>query len=173
MQIVTTEWGEVEFPDRAVEAIAAHAIGQAELAAKVLLTAGLAAERPVGLPRSFLLELGAVLELGTWELQGLVEHLAAGLPFFAEAWDGLIARLIEAPKSFAGPEANAFSRRMLSLWFERIAWDAPALLGADVVLTPALEPATLDALAAFLLEHSKEILPLLETMSSSSEATKS
>lgn len=173
MQTVTTEHGPVEFPDRAVEAITAHAVVQAELAAQVLQAAGLTAEKPVGLPRSFLLELGAVLELGVWERQGLVEYLDAGLPRFTEAWDGLIARLIEASESFFGAEAETFSRRMLALWFERIAWDAPAMLGADVVLTPAMEPATLDALAAFLLEHGTEILSRLETIPSSLETTPS
>lgn len=173
MQTVRTEHGPVEFPDRAVEAITAHAVTQAELAAQVLQAAGVAGAKPVGMPRSFLLELGAVLELGVWERQGLVGYLDAGLPRFAEAWDGLIDRLIEAPESFFSAEAETFSRRVLLIWFERIAWDASALLEADVVLTPAMEPATLDALAAFLLEHGTEFLSRLETISSPLETTPS
>jgi len=165
MQTLVTAHGPVEFPDRAVEAIGAHAVFQAEMAAAVLDAVGFLAQKPVALPRSVLLELGAVLELGTWQAKGLLGYLAADLPSFEEAWSGLVTRMIEAPKSFFSPDAEVFSRRMLAIWFERLAWDAPELLGADVVLDSALDPAMIDELAQFLFDHGAAILPILDTFS--------
>ena len=70
-----------------IQGVARHAQCQADLTVRSLDATGLFSQRPAFFPAGFLLELGAVLELGLWELRGLHPYLTSDLPSFREAAD--------------------------------------------------------------------------------------
>ena len=141
-----------------------YAARQADLTAATLDATCLFPEKPASLPAAFLLELGAVLELGMWERQGVRPFLAVDLPTFHEAAAQLATRANQGPEAFEGPDAAPLSRRVLRVWMENFAWDGPQLLGCDVLVGTVDENQFAAVLAEFLLEHHHDLSRLLPNM---------
>ncbi len=100
-----------------------------------------------GLPAGYLLELGATLMLGQWDLQGLRTFLPSELPAFADATRILKHRAASATREFSNVDSAHLSRQIGQIWLERFAWEAPNLLQADVVLGDVDADALIEAVA--------------------------
>lgn len=156
LQIETTE-GPVVISDHQIQGVVRHAERRADLTAAALEATGLFPKKPAFLPGPFLLELGAVLELGMWERQGLLPHLHSDLPTFREAAGELAARAKQGPAAFEGSEAAPFSGRVLRVWMEQLAWEGPDHFQADVVVGRVDEDQFADLLADFVWQHRDEL----------------
>jgi hypothetical protein len=141
-------------------AVVRQAHRQAELTAAVLKAWGLAEGKASPLPAGFLLELGAVLELGLWERQGVRPYLTADLPSYREAADELGARASKGPVEFEVPGSVRLWPQVLRVWLEQFAWDGPEALGADLLVGQVDEDALVDVLAEFLWQHRHEVAGL-------------
>src|SRR5262249_48991571 len=102
-------------------------------------------DQPKPIPHKFLFHLGAALRLLAWEARGFTFHRAAGLPRARQA-------IRDAFNALGEPDADPTQLCLAALRFsvERLAWNGPRDLGADVVLDELTEDAALDALAEFL-----------------------
>ena len=114
------------------------------------------------LPGLFLLELAAALQLRQWETQGVLNPLDGDLPSWREAADELFARAAERPEEFLTPTTPSLLHRVLKVWVERFAWEAPDLLQAELVLGDLDEDGVVDALAELLWTHREELGQLLQ-----------
>src|SRR4051794_33985145 len=81
-------------------------------------------EEPCRLPASFLLYLGAALQLLDWEWRGLPLPDQAGVPAGREAVRAAFARPISPA------EANVLTNQVLGLFIQHFAWHALEELGA-------------------------------------------
>lgn len=158
---IETAQGRLEISDVQLRAVADHARQRADLTAAALDATGIFTTKPAHLPAGFLLELGAVLELGLWERNGLRQFLATDLPSFHDAAAELAARASKGPKEFDGSDAAPLSQRVLRYWIEHFAWDGPRHLRADVVLGPVDEDQFADLMADFVWQHRHELSQLL------------
>jgi len=111
-------------------------------------------------PAAFLLELGAVLQIGLWERQGVREHISADLPSYAEAAAELAARAQEGASAFPGLGSAVLSLRVLHASICNIAWEAPELLGAELVVDVNEEDELIDLLAGFVWNNRAELAQL-------------
>jgi hypothetical protein len=149
--------GTLRVPDALVQAVTRHAERQADLTGSYLRASGLCPEGEIRLPAAALLELAAVLELGVWEMRGLRTHLDVDLPSYREAAAELAARCMKGPEEFGGEDATPLSVRVLRVWTEHFAWDAPEMLDAEVVFGDAEEDDFVDLLAEFVWAHRNEL----------------
>ncbi len=115
----------------------------------------------VRLPRNFLLELGAVLQLGWWEQQGMHHHVAYGLPTYADAAHKLADRAAKGRDEFQGAGKTPLSSQLLAFWIEHFAWQGQALLQADILVGETDDDTFVDMLAKFLWTHRRHLPPLL------------
>lgn len=151
------------FSDSLVTAVARNAAFVAELTAATLDASGLfVADSIPRLPRGFLLELAAVLQLGLWERQGIVIHQQAGLPSFASAAKSLALRAKEGPTAFSSNEATVLSRSVLVCWIEHFAWDSSSIWGCEMIVGDADEDEFADMLAEFLWDNRDHLSQFLE-----------
>jgi hypothetical protein len=158
---IETDHGPLSVGDEQLLAIVRHADRCAALVAETMKAM---ASLPTGasrLPPAFFLELGAVLLIGVWERNGVAVPCEAELPSFDEAKKNLAARAGKGPEQFQGPHAVRVSHQVLRAWLEWFAWDAPALLQADVVLGDVDEDQFADLLAEFLWQHRHQVARLL------------
>jgi hypothetical protein len=146
-------------PDVLVQAVTQLAERQADRTADWLESAG-HPPGPLNVPAAFLLELAAVLQLGEWERQNVLNHLDANLPSYRQAADELAARAALGPKEFHGPHATRLSILVNTVWIERFAWDGPSMLQADIVFGDCDEDALVEQLAEFLWQHHLELQKL-------------
>jgi hypothetical protein len=158
---IQTSKGLLVVSDLAMEAVVQHAHRIADLTAATLDATGLFPEKPTYWPVGFLLELGAVLELGLWERQGLRGYLNTDLPTFAEAAAALATRATKGPQEFAGPRAAPLSSRVFHIWMEQFAWQGSHMLGAEIVLGQLDEDQFADVLADFVWQHRHELAQFL------------
>ena len=147
-------------PPLLARAILVHAQRQADLTAWFLEARGYGKEKAAKVPRAALLELGAVLELGLWELQGLRPHLDVDLPTFGQAAKDLAERAFHGLAEFEGPDAAPLATRVLQVWIQQFAWDALVMLQADILVSDIDEDACVDLLAEFLWRHRGELASL-------------
>jgi len=147
-------------PDRFSEAAARNAELTAELVGSFLRTV-VGHESPLSLPRNYLLELAAVLELRYWEDLGLEAFMPGDLPSSREAAADLSARVVKGPAEFEGPDAAPLSERVLRFWLEQFAWEAPNLFQSEVILGDIDEDAFADLVAEFLWEHRHDCITKL------------
>ena len=160
MVAVSFQDGNSVVPDALVRAVVELADRQAEMTAKWLKAGSHHPNQPLNYPAAFLLELAALLQLGEWERQNVLEHLKVSLPSYRQAADELAARAKLGPEEFRGPQAIRLSLQVNSVWIERFVWDAPSLLQADIVFGDCNEDALVEQLADFLWQHHAELLNL-------------
>ena len=143
-----------EFPPALVTAVAEEAALDAGRVDLFLRTLGLEASptRPIQLPATFLLELGAALRLLCWEDRGLSAHLDAGLPPSSRALREIFLTLAD-PEVTSRPLKETLAYRVFVLFAEHFAWSGTEELDAQVALGEADEDSLLEALADFLWEH--------------------
>ena len=104
--VVPTREGPLQVSDSEIRAATRNAIRQADLTAVALNATGVftsaEGERPdwSRLPPGYLLELAATIQIGLWERQGLLPHLAPDLPSFHEAAQVLLDRAGKGPAEF-------------------------------------------------------------------------
>ena len=155
----TIKNGSPVFPPSFICAVIRHAQRQALLVKFFIdeITEG----KPDRFPSVYLLELGAVLELGMWERGGLKDHIADELPPYAEAFKTLDERLELGPSEFDGPYATPLSQQVLIAWINNFAWDADQSFGAEMLLGQVEREEFVDQLASFLIEHHRELDGLL------------
>lgn len=120
-----------------------------------LLVAGEAAS--LGLPREFLLELGALLQLREWQAGGVIDPIDVdGLPI-DERIGASIQRLHDDPVAVAtGRSGTAAMVDMLRQWNESMALGAREGLGCDIALRwdRSIDVESLiDSFADFLCRH--------------------
>jgi hypothetical protein len=114
----------------------------------------------LNVPAAFLLELAAVLQLGEWERQNVLDHLDANLPSYRQAADELAARAALGLKKFHGPDATRLSDLVNTIWIERFAWDGPSMLQADIVFGNCDDDALVEQLTEFLWQHRVDLQKL-------------
>jgi len=107
-------------------------------------------DKVLHLPAPFLLELGAILYLATWEHAGLQPYLPAGLPSARDAFQ----RLVERWSSCGVPaDSGALLQQVLITWWSRFAWHSLAQLNVDVLMAAHGDDQLLEDLADFLWDH--------------------
>jgi hypothetical protein len=136
-------------PSAFIEAAERFAVGQAELTSAWFDACGFA-PGTIRAPAAFLLELGAVLQLGEWELAGVTTLLDLNLPPYREAADDLLARVTCDPSQFHRQDSCKFSTIILGVWIERFAWECQRLLQANIVFGHSDDDAFVQNLAAYL-----------------------
>lgn len=154
--VVDTEDGPHEIPRHQFLAIVRNAQNQADLTAATLREMGLPLNE-LRLPGSFLLELGAVVQLYVWENRGLTPHLQGGLPTATTASQQLVERVQKGASAFEGKNAAPLSRQVLKVWIEQFAWNGQELLQTDVVVGDVDEDEFANVLAEFLWTHRHQI----------------
>lgn len=157
-----TREGEVEIADSLVRAVVRHAELAADLTTEVLKK--MFPEEPpeyLRLPANYLLELGAVLQIGFWEFNGLSAHIDAGLPSHAQASKKLLERAQKGPSEFAGDNATPIQTQVQQFWIDNLAWDGLSLMGKEMVVGEIDEEQLLDLAAQFLWKHRQDIKYLL------------
>lgn len=161
IEIETTE-GLLVVSDQEISAVVRHAERKAQLTAAVLDAIGVFRERPTRLPARFLLELGAVLELGMWERQGLRPFLNCDLPTFREAADALLARANRGPAAFDSPdESSSLSSRVLRVWMKNFAWDSHEFFATNFVLGEVDEDQFIELMTQFVWKNRHELSRML------------
>jgi hypothetical protein len=156
LAVIETKDGPYTVPHDQIAAIVQNAERQAELTATTLKQMGLGLDK-VPLPRNFLLELGAVLQLQLWENRGSTLHLKAGLPAAQLAANELAGRATKGWAEFEGENAAPLSAQVLSVWIEQFAWSGQEFLEADVVVGEVDEEEFADVLAEFLWTHRHQL----------------
>jgi hypothetical protein len=121
----------------------------------------LRADEPIELPAGFLLDFAAVVQLASWERQGLPAHLHVELPTAQKAAETLVGLAQHGPAAFAVPDGIPLYQQVLGVWIEHFAWDGQQLLGCDVLVGAVDEEQFAAVLAEFLLEHQHELSQLL------------
>lgn len=160
MAILAPKDGILSAPVALIHGMLLLAERQAELTALWLDAVGHPASKPLGVPPAFLLELGAVLQIGQWELTGAFNFLTDELPSYREAADELSARAQRGPSEFHDLNAAQLSRRVMVAWLRRFAWHGPTIIGADIVLGDCNEDDLVEQLAQFLWRNRQEIMQL-------------
>lgn len=155
----TLKDGNPVFPQPFIDAVVRHAQRQTLLV--VFAIGEIFEEKPVRFPFGFLLEMGAVLELGMWEREGFRESVADDLPTYAEAAKNLANRSTLGEDEFEGPDATPLSKHVLMAWIDNFAWDADQHFGAEMLLGQVEREHFVDQLARFLIEHHHELGGLL------------
>jgi hypothetical protein len=145
-------------------AVIANALREADLMADLVIrfleAVGLAPplarrmKQPAEFPREFLLELGFILRIHTWERSGIRHLVGPDLPRARQALEQLFVRHGIIP----GPPGDPSAGDRLSLQVMRIALGrlAPAgreELDADIVVVEADDTRLLEALADFAWSH--------------------
>lgn len=157
-----TREGEVEIADSLMGAIVRHAELAADLTAEVLKQ--MFPEEPpenLRLPANFLLELGAILQIGYWEFNGMSAHIEAGLPSKADASKELSERAQKGPSEFIGDNATPIQTQVQQFWIHNLAWDGPSLMSTEMVVGEIDEDRFLDLAAHFLWQHRQDLKYLL------------
>ncbi len=135
----------------------ADAKGQeAKLSASPPVPLAVVADHPV---HDHLRDLGAALRFSQWARAGLTEFLPADVPTGSEAMD----RARKAGRDDSTDVPGKLAEEQLDVWLSDFAWDAPEILGADVVNThdSVASDEFLDRLAEFLWSRRHE-LPNIE-----------
>ncbi|HTQ40928.1 MAG TPA: hypothetical protein VMJ32_18065 [Pirellulales bacterium] len=109
--------------------------------------------RIIDLPKACLLELAAVFELFWWERCGIRDHIAAGLPCFADALEQLAIRAEKGPQEFADPQAVSLSHRVLQFWMMRFSHNGLGTLGADIFVQGIDEEQFVQLIADFAWQN--------------------
>lgn len=162
MALFPTREGMLEIPDRLVAAVARQAERQADLTVAALDASGLFPKlSELQLPAAFLLDLGATLQIGVWERQGLREHLPADLPSYRDAAADLARRATEGPSAFSGLDSARLSRRVMQVGVELFAWAGEEFLQADIIVGDVDEESFVDLLAEFLFTHRHQLTNVL------------
>lgn len=150
--IIETSDGPLEIGDFAISAVARQAERQADLVAAFLKALGVFPEgKPICLPPGYLLELGAALQLGYWEQQGI--SLPPGAPNAKEAMGGLVAKVYDDPTGFSCIADAELAWRVLAIWLKSFSWEAQTVLEADLTISEVNEDAVVEALAQLLWRH--------------------
>ena len=152
----------LEISDVLMAAVARNAARMAELTAATLDATGLFPKMSdASLPGGFLLELGAVLQIGTWERQGIDAHLKAGLPSFKEAAASLATRAAANRDELYDCSAADLSRAVVRFFIDHLAWDGREHFARDVVVGDVDEDQFTELLSEFLWEHRHQLNSLL------------
>jgi hypothetical protein len=146
-----------QLPDALVRSVTRQAERNAEAVSALLNNSGNLPVCPNGnrsaLPRGFLLELAAVMQVGLWEQQGFHEHLEQGLPSYRDCVTDLVARSHQGSPQFTDVGADSLYRRVLKVHCECFSWEADEILGKPVAIRAGNDDQILDAMASFLWEH--------------------
>jgi hypothetical protein len=150
--VFDTPEGPIEVHELVVQAVVRHAEFQAQVVAVALRAMGHVPEsgQACSFPAGFLLELAAIAQIKQWEMDGLREFIDADLPTFAEAAADLHARAVASPADFDAVANLALSGRVVEIWYERFAWDAPDLLQAEFLVDRIDDNALVNAFAKLL-----------------------
>ena len=144
--------GPIAFDDALAEAVVRNSVLKAELVAGYLSALGAVCGK-TSWPAGFLRELGAVVQLKLWEIEGVAEFLDEGLPTFAEAVADLTERIERDPHLFDDPSGSTLSRKVFLVWLKCFAWEAQPIFQTDVVVGEVDEDTLLDAVAQLLWAH--------------------
>ncbi len=162
MAIFETNDGLIEAADPLIRALTRNAEFAAELTAESLNQVIFKeSQHAYRLPANFLLELGATLQIGYWELHEISAHIEAGLPSYAHASLQLAERAGKKPTEFTGRDAAPLHKQVLQFWVNNFAWDGLPLLKTDIILGAVDEDQFLELSAVFLWQHRHELQNLL------------
>lgn len=103
-----------------------------------------------GLPVGFVLEVGAVLLLKHWELNGQHRFLPTDVPSFDAASADFLRRLRQNPSQFNSAQSATLSSRIDHLIIDRFAWDGDCVLGAEILVGTSDEDMLVEAMAQLL-----------------------
>jgi hypothetical protein len=106
-------------------------------------------ERPIGLPKQFLIELGAILRIAVWERAGLEHLLCSGFPSAQQALAELLSRYLDSP-TLVEELDTGLALRVLKVMCRRLAFGGLQHLQADVILDRPDDPTFLVGLAELL-----------------------
>jgi len=152
---IATNKGSLGIPDVLIQAVVRNAERCADIAGASLVA--IFPGELVSLPKAFLLEFSAILQLGMWERQGLRQFLPADIPSFLDSARQLGQRARKGSGEFEGANAAPLSRQVLQTWIDHFAWEGPDLLQAEIVVGEVDdEDGFADLLAGFIWEHCRE-----------------
>ena len=104
------------------------------------------------LPCSFLLEIGAVARIASWEHAGLKDHISSELPSSRDALAELGERLQTLPKR-GDDIGTPLSEQVLKAWTFNCARESRLELGVDIVQGTPDKELLLDRLAEILWNY--------------------
>lgn len=153
-----TNDGAVEDSGRQFQAVVRNAERMADLTAAALNEMGLISSPPkVWFSGTFLLELGAVLQIGLWERKGITAPFEAGIPSYTEAAGTLAERAAKNPSEFRTTTHSPLSDAVVQFWVDHFAWDGMQHMQADIIVGDIDEDQFIDLLATFLWEHRHQL----------------
>jgi hypothetical protein len=143
------------FPTDLVAAITDEAALDADRVGQFLQSCGLrvSPDRPIRLPSSFLMDLGAALRLLDWEQAGIRVHLDAGLPTAEQLLCDILESVTGVRSSPSTLPLGTLTCRVVALFAERFSWHGRKELAADVIVDEADEEDILETLADFLWKN--------------------
>lgn len=158
-QTVTTSEGLDQIPKCIVDAAIQNALRVADLTGMTLTEMGKVhlGGSQWNLPAAFLVELGAVLQLGLWEQEGIAAHECGYLPPFDDAVSELSRRAAQGVSAFANLASVTLAPRVLQFSIEHIAASGFLLMGGDVLTQDIDEDAFVELLAEFLFSHRDDL----------------
>jgi len=104
------------------------------------------------IPPAALQEIGALMQLGVWELTG-IQPSSLGLPSSHEAALEFNERVRLDKAQFWRPDAATLDARVFDAWHQRFVWGDSASLSADVVGGDLQTDAAVDAMAHLLWNY--------------------
>jgi hypothetical protein len=99
------------------------------------------------------LDLGAAIELLWWERCGIRDHIAAGLPCFADALKELATRAGKEPQEFADQQITSLSDRVLQFWMVNFSQNGLETLGTDILIRGMEEDEFAQLIADFVWQN--------------------
>ena len=105
-----------------------------------------------GYPPAFLMEIGAVARIASWEQGGIKDRISPDLPSSQDALADLAQRLQSLPKR-GEDVGTSLSEQVLFAWTFHCARDSRTELGIDIVLERPDKEQLLDCLAQLLWDH--------------------
>jgi len=110
-------------------------------------------------PPILLLELAAVVQIQSWESAGLMAGLPHNLPSSIEAIEDIVGRLDQGFDQFAAVADACLWQIVNDVWCHLSAWEAGAILSAEIIIASMPNHDFLDAIAQFLWDsrHSRPL----------------
>lgn len=104
-------------------------------------------------PVEFLLEIGAIAMLYSWDESGIRPLLPTDVPTPQAAAKDLHDRVVADPLQFRRPGSAKLSQQVRKIWLERFSWTAPETLDFEVVLGKPDEDVLVEAVAQLLWKY--------------------
>lgn len=147
------------------EALVAAVAKRAEFLAELLNTVlddvlGSDEKKSQVFSREQLLELGAALQLGYWEKNGITLHIENGLPSCVDALEKINEQEKLGAAGFPKSSHELLSFRVMCFWIERFSWVSQDEWKTDIIVGKIDEDEDINLLAEFLWQNRDSLYEL-------------